>query len=114
MARVKLSLGSGAEDMLIELIPMFLEDSQILLSKLEDAITIPDFEAIKIASHTLKGSSASLGLYSLSEKAQTVELLSRDEKILQTKAKIGELKANYAQVTTALKKLYPFNPEAEV
>jgi PAS domain S-box-containing protein len=107
MAAIKSALGADAEEMLVELIPMFLEDIQPLLAQLQEAATSQNAEALKRAAHTIKGSSASLGIKTLSELAKEVELISRDERMIQASAKIQEFKLHYSEVKAALIKKYP-------
>jgi PAS domain S-box-containing protein len=111
MASVKIALGAGAEEMLVELIPMFLEDIEPLLTQLEEAATSQNVADLKRAAHTIKGSSASLGIKTLSEMAKEVENMERDEKMMPTNAKIQELKRHYSQIKTALIKKYPYHNE---
>ncbi len=111
MASVKTALGADAEEMLVELIPMFLEDIEPLLTQLEEAATSQNAEALKRAAHTIKGSSASLGILTVSELAKEVELMGRDEKMMPANAKIQELRQHYSQVKAALIKKYPYHNE---
>ena len=107
MAGTRTALGADAEEMLVELIPMFLEDIEPLLTQLDEAVTSQNADALKRAAHTIKGSSASLGITTLSDLAKEVEFWGRDGKLIQASAKVQELKFHYAQVKAALIDKYP-------
>ena len=106
MAGVKIALGDDAEDLLTELIPMFLEDVEPLLAQLDEASTTQNAEELTRAAHTLKGSSASLGLKSIAERAKEIEYMGREGQMLQVQVKIRELKLHCAQVRTVLEDKY--------
>ncbi|MCB9418564.1 MAG: response regulator [Ardenticatenaceae bacterium] len=103
---VQTSLGADAEELLAELIPMFLEDAEPLLNQLEEAVTSLNAAALKQAAHTIKGSSASLGITSLAELAKEVEYIGRDGNMLQASGKVQEFKTLYSQIKAALLSKY--------
>jgi signal transduction histidine kinase/CheY-like chemotaxis protein len=59
------------------LIEVFLEDTPVLIARLEAAVTPPDYAALHEIAHTLKSSSANLGAMALSAAAKRVELGAR-------------------------------------
>jgi CheY-like chemotaxis protein len=113
MEGVKTSFGADAEELLVELIPMFLEDAEPLLAQLEEAATTQNAETLKRAAHTIKGSSASMGITTLAELAKEVEYMGRDGRMLQAAAKIQELKLHYNQIKAALMEKYPPGNQAQ-
>ena len=68
------SVLGGELDKLIEL---FLQDTPMLLHRLEAAALTPDFNELREAAHSLKSSSANLGAMALSAAAKRVELGAR-------------------------------------
>lgn len=66
-------LGDSTEEMLSELVPLFFEDAHALLDKLHQALAEEDVEMVAQFAHTLKGSSATLGMLRFSELCRTVE-----------------------------------------
>jgi len=53
---------------------MYLDDSQVLMTKLEEEIAKrEDMESIRIAAHTLKGSSANVGAQRLADVCKSME-----------------------------------------
>ncbi len=102
MTAVKKILGPDVEEMLAELIPMFLEDAALLLTQIHKAVVTSDAEQLKRAAHTLKGSSASLGLTSLSELSREIEFIGRQNSWQDAPAKLAQMEAEFAQINTAL------------
>jgi PAS domain S-box-containing protein len=67
----------GEPDFLTELIDLFLEDSATLMNEIQNGLEIGDLQAIRQASHTLKGSSGSLGAGIFSRQCIEVEKCAR-------------------------------------
>ncbi len=61
------------EDDFIELVPAFLSSAQLLLSRLREAQSEENFQAMQINAHSLKSSSANMGALTLSDLAKTIE-----------------------------------------
>ncbi len=80
----------GEPDFLTELIDIFLEDSASLVQELNDAVNAQDLSRVRMAAHTLKGSSGNLGANLFSKICYEMELSARNddlsgaEKILPT------------------------------
>ena len=53
----------GEQDLIVELIDLYLEDTSVKLSAIREAIAVIDEESLKRATHSLRGSSASLGAH---------------------------------------------------
>jgi PAS domain S-box-containing protein len=106
IASVQKSFGSDAEELLAELVPMYLEDAQPLLEQLNEAVTAGDAIALRKAAHTIKGSSASLGIQILADLAKEIENIGRDNKMLLAQSKFREFKSQYNQIETALIQKY--------
>ncbi|MCA9933834.1 MAG: Hpt domain-containing protein [Anaerolineales bacterium] len=95
-------VGDGAEDMLAELAPMFLEDATFLMGELATAVTTATSTRIRETAHTLKGSSASLGIRRFSRLCYEMELMGRENDLLHAAEKLAQIQAEYAAVITAL------------
>ena len=109
LAGVRLSLGEDAEEMLAELIPMYLEDIPPLLSQLENAAADGQAGKLRKAAHIIKGSSASLGLKTVAELAQEIEYIGRDNKMIMATTRVREFKLHYAEIEAALISQYEKN-----
>ena len=71
----ELRSGLGAD--VDKLIDVFLDDTPMLLARMEAAALMPDYEELREAAHSLKSSSANLGAMALSTAAKRVELGAR-------------------------------------
>ena len=60
-----------------ELVTTFLEDSEQRVQRLQVALESSDWKAIELEAHTLKSSSANLGVRLLSEACEKAESLAR-------------------------------------
>lgn len=95
-------LGPDAADMLVELLPLYFADAGSLVATLHEAVTIGDRQQLKQAAHTLKGSSANLGLMSLAALSREVETASQEEELSTATAKVTQLEAEYQRVRQLL------------
>lgn len=86
--------GDEVDEFLAEMGPVFIENSQKLLTQIKAAINLDDLESVKDAAHALKGSSASLGMELLSK------LCSDLEKCSQRKGTIKEVDTIFRDVCT--------------
>jgi HPt (histidine-containing phosphotransfer) domain-containing protein len=68
----------GDEELLRELIDLFLEDCPRLLTAIREAIARQDRDLLKRAAHTLKGSVGNFGAKAVCELAQKLESLAPD------------------------------------
>jgi histidine phosphotransfer protein HptB len=99
------TLGDAIEFMLPELATMFLEDAPDMLSKIHSAIANQNAASLKEFAHTLKGSSASMGLQTLASLCQEIETMAKAEDLKQAPITFNHLKQEYAQVKQALEQL---------
>jgi HPt (histidine-containing phosphotransfer) domain-containing protein len=68
----------GDDDLLVELIDLFLEDTPRRVDGMRDAITREDWPALTSWAHSLKGSCGSLGALHLAELCGCLEQLGRE------------------------------------
>ncbi len=103
-AIVHKTLGPDSDDLLAELIPMFFEDAARLLHQMHTAIDTNDADQLRHAAHTLKGSSASLGMTKLSNSFQEMELIGHSGDLQDSNAniKLIQLETAIEQTKTAL------------
>jgi HPt (histidine-containing phosphotransfer) domain-containing protein len=83
----------------------YLEEAPKYLRNLKAASTVEDYDAMKMAAHTLKSSSANIGAVRLSEVCQEIEntVSSKDMKALT--ALLGSVGGEYFAVEEALKQV---------
>ncbi|MCP4427200.1 MAG: response regulator [Chloroflexi bacterium] len=103
LVAVEEMIGPDATKLLIELLPFFFEDAERLLAQMEQSVAAANMEQLKTAAHTLKGSSASIGMTSLSNLCGGMEIIANDEDFARAATKLAQLKAefSYAKATTS-------------
>jgi signal transduction histidine kinase/CheY-like chemotaxis protein len=84
------------------LINLFLEDTPMLLARLEAAALAPDFHELREAAHSLKSSSANLGAMALSAAAKRVELGARMQTLDRPAVAVALIASEFARVRAAL------------
>lgn len=95
-------LGENMEEMLKELVPLFLQDGQSLILKLQKANELKDTVHLRQIAHTLKGSSASLGMNRLAELCRVVEQRAQNEEITPTGDEVTAVINEFASIKDAL------------
>lgn len=99
------TLGDSAEFMIPELAEMFLEDAPPLVEKIRVALADKDITQVREAAHTLKGSSASMGLHIFSMHCKEIETLAKSGNLEGAAIKFPFLEAEYSQVMFVLQEL---------
>jgi signal transduction histidine kinase/CheY-like chemotaxis protein len=85
------------------LINLFLEDTPLLLARLEAAALAPDFNELREAAHSLKSSSANLGAMALSTAAKRVELGARLHNLDRPAVAVALVVSEFERVRQALR-----------
>ena len=85
-----------------KLIDLFLEDTPLLLARLEAAALAPDFNELREAAHSLKSSSANLGAMALSAAAKRVELGARMLTLDRPAVAVALIATEFARARMAL------------
>ena len=75
---VRAHLGTLMEDLMPDLLQVFLEDGEMRIRQLAASLRQKDWRQISSTAHTLKGSSATLGMSTLSYLCQQLESAARD------------------------------------
>jgi HPt (histidine-containing phosphotransfer) domain-containing protein len=88
-----------------ELITVFISDSQIQLDDLTTAIAVLDAQDIKRIAHTLKGSSANLGIENLSGMCKKLELNAAQNNLSDANDLLKMISNEYNDVKIVLEKL---------
>ncbi len=95
-------MGSSSPNMLDEMASIFLEDAVPLIDKMKQGLAQRDFTAISMAAHTLKGSSATIGLTDFADICLAVETSSKEEQADCISTSLTQLVAEYPKVQLAL------------
>jgi two-component system, sensor histidine kinase and response regulator len=73
-----LQMLGGDEDLLNEMVEIFLSDSPKLLDRIGQALSLGDSAKLELAAHSLKGELQYLGVQEAIDQAQQLEIAGRD------------------------------------
>ncbi|MFQ5399845.1 MAG: histidine kinase N-terminal 7TM domain-containing protein [Anaerolineae bacterium] len=91
-------LGEEADDVLQDLLPIFFEDANPLMAALRLAAAEGNATNARQAAHTLRGSSANLGMTSLSAKCQEIETLATQGSLQRIPELVAQIESEYNQL----------------
>jgi len=94
----------GKPDILERVITAYLSSSDLLITQLKTETEICDIDAMQIAAHSLKSSSANVGAIQLSEMCKELEMHCRKNTLENEERLVVDIEAEYVKVNTALKK----------
>ena len=92
------------EELIIELVPEFLENDEQYLEHIATAISSDDAKLLQMSAHTLKGAATTVGAVALSQKAKTLELLAEQLKLDNLESIIEEIRVELDKVRNFLAK----------
>jgi HPt (histidine-containing phosphotransfer) domain-containing protein len=90
-------------DFVKELIDAYLDDSPALINEMKTALEDDDAATFRRAAHTLKSSSASLGVLALSEISKELEQIGKAENLDKVDGRLDQLISIFEQVEVELK-----------
>ena len=94
----------GGEDPLGELIDMYLRDCPLHIDSIEKAHQAEDPAALKLASHSLKGSSSNLGMLPLAKIASLIEEAAKAGDLEPVPGLLGALKQCFQEIVVILER----------
>jgi CheY-like chemotaxis protein len=92
----------GQEDVVVQVIDSYLEETPKLLEAMSNAVTQSNAEGWKSAAHTIKSASATLGALVLAQLCQRMEAIEQANSMEAT-AMMSRFKSEYAKVETELR-----------
>ncbi|MEX2044768.1 MAG: Hpt domain-containing protein [Opitutus sp.] len=97
------SLSPGDNDeFLREIVTIFLEDTPMRITELDDSLVAGDAPKFTRAAHSIKGSSANLGATALRLTAERLEAASRTNGLGGVTSLMDEVKFEYERAKSAL------------
>ena len=96
-------MGDSSPEMLNEMASIFLEDAVPLIEQIKNGSVTQDPPSIILAAHTLKGSSATIGLEKFAQLCLSLETSGKQDDIDTLNSLIPVLEAEYEQVQAALR-----------
>jgi HPt (histidine-containing phosphotransfer) domain-containing protein len=97
--------GRNAHRLLPELIPIFLEDGDLLVGQMGQALQTGDATQLRQAAHRLQGNSASLGVMTIAQLSNKLEHLGKDGDLTTAVESFDLLSEEYKNVKAALLEL---------
>lgn len=95
-------LRDEGDNLLSELVDMFIAEVPLELASLEEALARQDAGATRLSAHTLKGTASNFGARRMQTLAKTIEDKGRDGALDGASAILVELRAECARVRDAL------------
>jgi len=92
------------EDEFLELVALFVKTGYSDLNKLQSAIEDEDTEKVAIVAHSIKGTSANLGLTEIFEFAKRIEMNVRNNDLFGATGAAKRIKAELDRIAKALAK----------
>jgi HPt (histidine-containing phosphotransfer) domain-containing protein len=92
----------GDEELLKEIVPVFLNDSEERFNKLTEAVKAGDTKAIKFYAHAIKGAGRNIGARRLSDIAGRLEYVGRKNDMEAATPLFDKLKTELEKVVTFL------------
>ena len=101
-----LSRVGGDEELLREVVELFLEDYPHILEKIRSAVTAGDATALEHSAHSLKGSVSTFGAQRSYEAAFELEKQGRSGNLINSAADLSKLEAALATLRPELEALH--------
>ena len=98
------ALSSPGENVLAEVVNLFLEDATTQLSAMAAAIGARNAQAVRRIAHRLKGSALSIGAVGMASTCGTVESAAREEALDRAAAHAADLIAEFESTRLALER----------
>ncbi len=95
-------MGNSSPEMLDEMSTIFMNDALLLLNQIKIGYSNQDYKSIDLAAHTLKGSSATIGLQDFADLCLAIEQCNHQQQSNQLANHIANLELAYAQINRAL------------
>jgi len=95
----------GDEELLEELVTIFLDDSLQLMNEIRESLARGDSKRLRHAAHTLKGSAANFGTSPVCEEAARLEMMGHNENLTGAEAVWAELEEAMKNLKLVLKSL---------
>jgi HPt (histidine-containing phosphotransfer) domain-containing protein len=96
---------SGDRDLMEELAELYLNDADLQLRALDDALENKEYDRIRRIGHSLKGSSSSIGAGTAAEAFKSLEEAGRAQDETAIRAAIARGTAEFERVKKALAEL---------
>jgi len=90
------------EELVAEIVELFLDDTPRQIAALEDALARGDGEVVRERAHTLKGAAANMGAAELRETAGRMEEAARNGRLAEATELADRIHRDFARLREAL------------
>lgn len=94
--------GPEYQSLLIELVTIYVTETDKLMERLDGALKELDYDELSKVSHRLKSSSANLGALALGEMCAVLEIQSRSKEVDDPHGQVHQIKDCYRKVRSDL------------
>ncbi|MDD5010646.1 MAG: ATP-binding protein [Phycisphaerae bacterium] len=94
----------GDEELIDEIVPIFLKDNKERIVLLEQAVQKNDSKEVKFFAHSIKGASGAIGASAIFELGKELEYAARDEQTEKYAPLFGQIKSHFANLLAFLDK----------
>ncbi len=94
----------GASDVLVRVVRTYCDDAPRLIERLRRGLQAADTDVLRRAAHTLKSSSASVGVKRVANLCKEVEILARANDLVHLEGMISAIEMEFARGAAALRK----------
>jgi two-component system, sensor histidine kinase and response regulator len=95
----------GDMEFMKELVDIFIEDAQLRIREIRQALDASNFDDLGKTAHKLKGSSANLGAVGVSSMAKTLEELGKQQELDRASQVLEGLVAEMSRVESTLNQI---------
>ena len=92
----------GDRKLFLDVVEIFCQEGPKLLSKLQDAVTAADYEAMERTAHSIKGEVSYFAAPLAVETAKKIEASARNHDLEVCRAMLGDLQTHLEQLRSAL------------
>jgi HPt (histidine-containing phosphotransfer) domain-containing protein len=94
----------GDEELIDEIVPIFLKDNKERMVLLEQAVQKNDSKEVKFFAHSIKGASGAIGASAIFELGKELEYAARDEQTEKYAPLFGQIKSHFDNLLAFLDK----------
>jgi signal transduction histidine kinase/CheY-like chemotaxis protein/HPt (histidine-containing phosphotransfer) domain-containing protein len=105
--KIRMLERGGAVGLLARVVELYLRGTPSLIEQMKQAIGIDDQEALRVAAHTLKSSSANVGAMKLHGLCKELESQARQRRVVEPVGQIAAIEREFIAARTLLRRELP-------
>jgi HPt (histidine-containing phosphotransfer) domain-containing protein len=105
--KIRMLERGGAVGLLARVVELYLRGTPSLIEQMKQAIGIDDQEALRVAAHTLKSSSANVGAMKLHGLCKELESQARQRRVVEPVGQVAAIEREFIAARTLLRRELP-------